>query len=111
MNTIDYYQLGTKIKAKRRESGYTQEQLAELCDISTGFLGHIENGTRILSLETLYSIACALHVSIDYLLLDSAIGTDNFLEQTLSAVQTQNSEKYNHFRKIVKVLADHIDEL
>ncbi len=111
MNTIDYYQLGARIRAKRREYGYTQEKLAELCDISTGFLGHIENGTRILSLETLYSIACALRVSIDYLLLDSATETNNFLEQIYAAVQNKSPEKRDHFRKTVKVLADHIDEL
>lgn len=111
MKSIDYYHLGTKIRAKRHEYGYTQEKLAELCDISTGFLGHIENGTRVLSLETLYSIACVLHVSIDYLLLDSAVDPDNFMEQIISAVQIKNPQKYNQFRKTVKILADHIDEL
>lgn len=111
MNTIDYYQLGKKIRAKRREYGYTQEKLAEICDISTGYLGHIENGTRVLSLETLYRIACALHVSIDYLLLDSAVDANNFLEQIGAAVQKNHPQKYRHFCRTVKVLADHIDEL
>lgn len=111
MSTIDYYQLGKKIKTKRRECGYTQEKLAELCDISTGFLAHIENGTRTLSLESLYRIACALHVSTDYLLLDSVVNSESFLKQIISIVQTQSPEKYDYFCKTIKILAEHIDEL
>ena len=72
MNNINYVNLGEKIKSTRKERGYTQEKLAEICDISTGFLGHIERGTRKLSLDTLFCIATVLNVSIDYLLIDSA---------------------------------------
>ena len=54
MNNINYVNLGEKIKSTRKERGYTQEKLAEICDISTGFLGHIERGTRKLSLDTLF---------------------------------------------------------
>ena len=53
MNNINYVNLGEKIKSTRKERGYTQEKLAEICDISTGFLGHIERGTRKLSLDRL----------------------------------------------------------
>lgn len=109
--TIDYYQIGMKIKARRREYGYTQERLAEICNISTGYLGHLENGSRVPSLETLCGIADALHLSLDYLLLDSAVDADHFLMQTGAAVQKMSPEKYHSFCKIVKVLADHVDEL
>jgi len=111
VNTIDYRKLGSQIKEKRYKCGYTQEKLAELCDISAGFLGHIENGTRTLSLDTLYKLACALNVSIDYLLIDSAIGSDNFLEQIAAAVRLQKPDTYNRFCKTVKILAEHIDEM
>ncbi len=111
MNNIDYHKLGDKIRIKRREHGYTQEKLAEICDISTGFLGHIENGTRAPSLETLYSIACALHSGIDCFLFDSAVDPDNLLEQIGSAVRGKTSDSYNRFCNIVKLLADHIDEI
>ena len=69
MNNINYVNLEQKIKSTRKERGYTQEKLAEICDISTGFLGHIERGTRKLSLDTLFCIATVLNVSIDYLLI------------------------------------------
>jgi len=111
MSNIDYHKLGKKIKAKRQESGYTQEKLAEICDISTGFLGHIESGTRAPSLETLYNIACALHSGIDYFLFDSAKESDNVLEQIGSVVRSKSPDMYKRFVSTVKVLAEHIDEI
>lgn len=111
MNNIDYHKLGEKVRLKRREAGYTQEKLAEICDISTGFLGHIESGTRAPSLETLYSLACALHSGIDYFLFDSAADNDNLLEQISSAVRTKNSQAYTRFCNTVRILAEHIDEI
>ena len=109
MYNIDYTKLGAKIRLKRREKGYTQEKLAELCDISTGFLGHIEKGTRKLSLDTLYCIAVTLNISLDYLLLDSSFDTDNFLNQITA--YSASPESYNAFCKAVKVLAEHMNEL
>ena len=44
----------------------TQEQLAERAGISTSFVGHIERGTRVASLCTLYSICAVLGVKLDY---------------------------------------------
>lgn len=111
MKNIDYYTMGEKIKSKRRELGYTQEKLAEICDISTGFLGHIENGTRSPSLETLYNIACALHSGIDYFLFDSASDNNNFIEQVNSYVSSKNPKSYTRFCNMIKILAEHIDEI
>lgn len=111
MNNINYIKLGEKIRKIRKERGFTQEQLSEICDISTGFLGHIERGTRKLSLDTLFSIAMVLDVSIDYLLIDSASKSDNFLQQIDSVARSKNPSAYNTFRKTVRLLAEHIDEL
>ena len=111
MTNIDYHKLGEKVRLKRREMGYTQEKLAEICDISTGFLGHIESGTRAPSLETLYSLACALHSGVDYFLFDSAPDSDNMLEQIGSVVHKKSPDVYNRFCNTVRILAEHIDEI
>ena len=111
MLSIDYYALGSKIKAKRKEQRYTQEQLAELCDLSVGFLGHIEAGSRVPSLETIYKIAIVLQMSLDYLILDTAVADNNFIQSVTSAVQNKPTERYARFCNIVKVLAEHIDEI
>ena len=111
MNNIDYHKLGEKVRLKRRQLGYTQEKLAEICEISTGFLGHIESGTRAPSLETLYCLACALHSGIDYFLFDSAVEPDNMLEQICSSVSGKSPDSYKRFCNTVRILAEHIDEI
>ncbi len=65
---MDYRILGQRIRARRRKAGLTQERLAELAGISTSFLGHVERGTRILSVETLLNLCRALNTTADDLL-------------------------------------------
>ena len=60
--------MGKKIRRKRREMDITQEQLAEKVGISTSFMGHVERGTRTLSVDTLFKLCVALNVSADYLM-------------------------------------------
>ena len=60
--------IGRKIRDHRRRKGLTQAELAERVGISLSFLGHIERGTRKLSVETLYELCKALNCSADQLL-------------------------------------------
>lgn len=46
----------------------TQERLAEQIERSVSFVGHIERGSRKMSIETLLAIADALEASIDTIL-------------------------------------------
>lgn len=69
--SIDYVALSKRIREKRIEKNLTQEQLGEICDLSAAHIGHIERGTRILSVEVLFNIAQALNASVDFLLFDS----------------------------------------
>ena len=62
---MDYEHLGLNIRAMRKKKGMTQAELAEAAHISISFIGHIERGTRVLSVETLVGIACALRCSLD----------------------------------------------
>lgn len=110
-NQLDYTAIGERIRQTRKERGLTQEQLAEACGLSTSFVGHIERGTRILSVDTLYQISLQLKVSTDYLLLDSA-GLDSQILQNISAIlKTKNKRKVETFLNTVRILADKIDEL
>lgn len=73
---MDYAALGQKVRLLRKQKNMTQEQLAECVGISASFLGHIERGTRVASLETLVALCQTLQVSPEYLLgheLDSSI--------------------------------------
>lgn len=65
---MDYKALGRRVRRIRRGMDMTQAKLAELAGISTAFVGHIERGTRVLSVETLERICKALAVSADYMM-------------------------------------------
>lgn len=107
---IDYAALGKRIKNKRVENKLTQEQLGEMCELSAAHIGHIERGTRILSVDVLFRIAQVLNVSVDYLLFDS-VENDNILSSIAPILKDSDKNKVNHFLNTVRVLADNIDEL
>lgn len=67
---MDYTMLGRRIRRYRIEKHLTQEQLAEMADVSASFLGHIERGTRVASLETLMKLCAVLEVTPNDLLGD-----------------------------------------
>ena len=65
---MDYKFVGKRIRERRSAMGFTQERLAERIHKSCSFVGHIERGTRKLSLETFFEIAEALQCPADDLL-------------------------------------------
>jgi transcriptional regulator with XRE-family HTH domain len=67
---MDRLLLGKRIKAERIRCNLTQEQLAELSDVSTTYIGFVERGERSITLEKLIDLASCLHVSVDFLLQD-----------------------------------------
>lgn len=60
--------LGLMIKTRRKEMKLTQEDLAEKVGISASFMGHIERGSRVLSVDTLRKLCISLDLSADDLL-------------------------------------------
>ena len=69
-NDIRYIEIGYNIQYYRKHKNLTQEQLAELLDISRQHLGAIEapNIVRPLSLDLLFRIADTLEIDVRLLL-------------------------------------------
>ena len=63
--------MGDRIKEARKNQGLTQEQLAERLDISVEFIGQIERGLKLPSMQVFVKLIENLNVSADYLLRDS----------------------------------------
>lgn len=59
--------LAKNVKQIRTERGMTQEKLAEKAQLHPTYISNIEQGTRNVSLETVYQIAVALEVNVDQL--------------------------------------------
>lgn len=67
-----YKNIGNRLLIRRRELHYTQEQMAELLGVSTGFYGMIERGEKAPSIEKLVMIYEKLGTDITYLLTGDA---------------------------------------
>ena len=61
---------GRCVRLLRKTKKYSQEQLAELSDISPVYIGCIERGEKNASLETLFKISQAFGVSLSELFSD-----------------------------------------
>lgn len=64
---IDYELIGNKVKLLRIKQNLTQDQLAEMIDITTVYLSRIENGHAKPSLEIYSSLCQALHCDLSYI--------------------------------------------
>lgn len=67
---MDLSPVGSRIKAAREKKKLTQEELAEMVDLSPAHISVIERGVKPPKLETFVRIANALDVSADSLLVD-----------------------------------------
>lgn len=111
MSALDYKALGQRIRKARRARNMTQERLAEVCALSTAHIGHIERGTRVPSLETVFRISEELSVSIDELVFDSVSDKENALSAVSRSLVGKKDSQVRTFISTVKALADKIDDL
>ena len=65
---IDWVACGKRIQKIRESAQLSQEGLAEKVGISTISMSRIERGKQHPTVSTLWKVAQALHISIDYLL-------------------------------------------
>lgn len=68
---IDYTSIGEHIKYYRTQRGLSQEELAELADVSKVYICNVERGDKSVSLKVLVAVANALKVTADAILADS----------------------------------------
>lgn len=81
---LNYKDIGGRIKQFRLQRKMPQEKLAELAELSTPHMSHIETGTTKLGLPTLIKIANVLEVSVDELLCDNLIHSKPVYETELA---------------------------
>ena len=67
---MDKAVLGKKLRDIRQRKGYTQHALAEIAGIGNVYLGEIERGLKMPSLNIFIKLIEALNISADYILRD-----------------------------------------
>lgn len=122
MKEFDYKKMGMRIRQVRRMKGWSQDELAKKCGISMSFLGHIERGTRIMSLDTLVHICKALDTGADELLWGVASPSEALLDMwSLSDKKAEKNENkktnksadtdsYSMYIQIMKSVAEIMNE-
>ena len=88
---------GRQIKILRARYGHTQEDLAEILDVSQNFLSNVERGTKAASLELYIKIANYYKVTLDYLFSDSIDEKKNILIESINVKLKYMSEKEQRF--------------
>ena len=56
--------MGEAVRNFRKRAGLTQEGLAELVDLNPKYIGEVERGEKIISIEALLRIARAVKIPI-----------------------------------------------
>ena len=88
--TVNYENVGNKIRERRNFLNVTQENLANDINVSASFISDIENGRRKMSLETMIKISIALKTSLDYFVLDN-----------VKDVKLKNNIKFDELKNIL----------
>ena len=86
--SLDYYEIGQRVRKYRKAHGFSQEELAERVNISTTHMSHIETGNTKLSLSVLVSLSEALEVDTDKLLFSAKRANKSaYTEEILSLLE------------------------
>lgn len=66
--SIDYNLIGQRIQKARKNANLTQENLAELMDMSVGYISQIERGSTRPTLVTIDNICTCIDCDLIYIL-------------------------------------------
>lgn len=102
---LNYNDIGLRIKKFRLGKGMTQDTLAELVNLSTPHMSHIETGHTKVSLPTLLRIANVLECSMDELLCDSLARSHYQFEHEIGREIADCSEEE------IRIIADTVKAL
>ena len=94
---MKFESIGKNIRRFRKERGYRQEDLAEMVGLSVNYMGAIERGEKLPSLETFITIVNCLSISADFILADVlAEGyrvKESLLSEKLSGLSAQQRKE------------------
>ncbi|MGN1442633.1 MAG: helix-turn-helix domain-containing protein [Acutalibacteraceae bacterium] len=104
------FEIGERVRRARTAQGLSREQLSEMLEISSLFLGYIECGQRGMSLTTLGKLCMTLHVSADYILFgkESNASDKEVLLEAISGIDEKYLplalENINSFKRILALV-------
>lgn len=111
MGQLDYYKIGQRIRQVRKTKGWSQGILAGKCGISTSYMGHIERGTRVMSMDTFAAVCKELGTKADELLWGiPQTGEASLREMWNRTKSGEGMDHYTAYMKIMKSVAEIMSE-
>lgn len=112
-DTMDMSSIGKNIRKKRLDKSWKQEFLAEKADVSAPYIGMIERGEKMPSMETFIRIANALDAASDELLCGVINrGYEVRMSKYLEKLKELSGEEQNKvFRVLDVMLSQNPEEL
>lgn len=107
---MNYDQIGMRVRLFRRRKGLSQEELAELVDISVTHMSHIETGNTKLSLPVFVALAEALDVRADELLHDPVPDHESVLRDVTGILETCTPQQARCIADIAKAAKRSFDQ-
>lgn len=101
MNEADLTGIGKRIQIRRKQQGYTQEQLAEMMNVSIQMVSNLERGNKAIRIDNLINLSQILDISTDYIL------TGKETKYDIQALTTHIAQLPDRDRKMVEMLVDY----
>ena len=83
---LDYKLIGERLKKARNEKGLTQENIAEILDVSVAYLSRIETGKAQVNLKRLDELCSVLGVTNSYILEGASDKSATYLTGELNSI-------------------------
>ena len=101
-------EMGKRIHDRRKQLHMTQENLAELANITPQTVSTAELGQKAMRPDTIIKISAALKISTDYLLLGKVTAEDKLLLSP--KVSELTPSQYRHLEDIIGSFVDAVKE-
>lgn len=95
--SVDYKLIGTRIKEKRKSCKLTQEAIAEMLDVTVGYISQVERGVTKINLDLLCRIGNILNC-------DPAFFVSGISAEQNSYLTNEFAEKFSRLTKEQKRL-------
>ncbi|MBR5948484.1 MAG: helix-turn-helix transcriptional regulator [Clostridia bacterium] len=69
MPELELSKIGVRIQQRRKQLGYTQEDIAEKMNVSVQMVSNLERGNKAIKIENIVRLSQILGISTDYILL------------------------------------------
>lgn len=108
---MDYRSVGSNLRKIRVQNKLRQEDVAERANLSVNYVGAVERGERIPSLETFVTILNAIGTSADVILSDVLQNGYDVKNSLLAEkLNTLNKNELRKIHDVIDVLILHTKE-